>query len=692
MDPLYCLLALLHLVCPLLFFTDLTRNPYATQIYLLQGGLCLMGFLGAVSVFWRGEFSWRRTPLDKPIALFLGVALLSWGLSWVDHLSLRPSIFHEGLRGILFLLINATSVFYVATQLQDPQWARKFRIIILAVGALAAAYGVAQYNGVEPIWPKNISPYNGRPVSTFGNPNFLSSYLVMLLPVVLAEFLKARSTVGRVLTGSCFWLYGAALVCTMTRSSWIGAAVALGSFLWLARVWISRRIFLLGVLLVGLGGTVLFWPGSSVDPVGLRPVERMTELVSGMTGEKPYGSWHQRLLIWSSAWDMVQERPGLGKGWGCFELFYPFYQGAYLSDKIFRSFRTHANNAHNLLLEVWSQVGGVGLLLFLWMAFLFFELARRRIPALPEDRRLFAWAFLSAGLGMVADNFFGNVSLFFAVPAFLFFWMMGSLAGDLSSEKDSLSFFRGRLVRGIAVAAALFCVVGVGHAWRSWRADIAHFQGAKAFARGDVTTAIASMERSRDDRHYRVENAYDLANIYTQQFHRAREHGFQGEIERTQAKALKMYDEALSSNGGYDEIYFNRAMVLSQTGRREEAILDYRTVLLINPLFQQAYGVLGGIYLSIAPLSSKVVEHFRRAVFYFPQEKDFWINLGYAYSQLGRPREALGACAKALRLDPQNLPAWANFRSALVAARIKISTPDKPKNQDVLNILDALKL
>ncbi len=35
------LLAALQAVCPLLFFTDLTRNPYVTQIYLLYAGLWL---------------------------------------------------------------------------------------------------------------------------------------------------------------------------------------------------------------------------------------------------------------------------------------------------------------------------------------------------------------------------------------------------------------------------------------------------------------------------------------------------------------------------------------------------------------------------------------------------------------------------------------------------------------------------
>jgi hypothetical protein len=56
---------------------------------------------------------------------------------------------------------------------------------------MSAAYGVLQYFGYDPVWGRTINPFAGRPVSTYGNPNFLSSVLVLLLPLVGQEFISS---------------------------------------------------------------------------------------------------------------------------------------------------------------------------------------------------------------------------------------------------------------------------------------------------------------------------------------------------------------------------------------------------------------------------------------------------------------------------------------------------------------------
>ena len=103
-----------------------------------------------------------------------------------------------------------------------------------------------------------------------------------------------------------------------------------------------------------------------------------------------------------------------GIGWGCFELFYPFFQGKYLFVPLLASFRTHANNAHNVLMELWSQVGMVGAGFVVWMAVTILVSGwltiRRRAQGLGRD---VSAALLSGFVGMLVDNFCGNVSVFF---------------------------------------------------------------------------------------------------------------------------------------------------------------------------------------------------------------------------------------------------------------------------------------
>ena len=125
---------------------------------------------------------------------------------------------------------------------------------------------------------------------------------------------------------------------------------------------------------MALGVTMLLvtlaWPRSGP---GYTPVvmERLVEVKRA--SQEAYGSVYQRFLIWLSAWGMVEDHPYLGKGWGCFELFYPYYQGPLLFVKNLVA-RTHANNAHNEILEYWSQIGTIGVGIVAWMWVVYFRL------------------------------------------------------------------------------------------------------------------------------------------------------------------------------------------------------------------------------------------------------------------------------------------------------------------------------
>src|SRR5262245_41567557 len=224
---LFWLLSALHVVCPLLFFTNLTRNPYFTQISLLQGGLCAAFIIWFLSGAGAKQWTVWRTPLETPLLALTVICFISWGLAWARMPPFRLPIWYEGFRVTHFWLVNGLLAFWISLQLGEAGWDKRLTTLIFLTGAVAAAYGVIQYAGHDVIWPKNLNPYSGRPVSTFGNPNFLSSYLVMLLPWCAAESFVEEKPWRLWFLRICFLLYASALICTMTRSSWIGAAVAM---------------------------------------------------------------------------------------------------------------------------------------------------------------------------------------------------------------------------------------------------------------------------------------------------------------------------------------------------------------------------------------------------------------------------------------------------------------------------------
>lgn len=577
---MFFLCVFIHFVSPLIFLTHFTQNPYSIQIFILQSSLFLAGGATGLALWRARPLRWTQTPVDFPLVLFGLWALATWGLSYVRHVPFfRPGIFHEGTRGAIFLWVNGVGAFFLSTQMgRDPR-IHRLRRLMLGVGGISAAYCVLQYFGVDPIWGGSVNPFAGRPVSTYGNPNFLSSVLVLFLPLALQECLTARTAGGAVVWGGLGILFSAALTATMTRSSWIGAGVGLTLYLLLEQKTVRQAIKRFGIWLSTLSAVVLFWPASHLGSSS--PISRMTELWNGVTGHTVYASWHQRLLIWRSAWNMWKECPWAGKGWGLFELFFPYDQGALTLLEPFRTFRTHANNAHQLFLEMGSQTGLIGLGLFLWIVLLTLTAHQKSSDALSPDRKSLAAAFLAGIAGMAADNVFGNVSLFFAVPGFLFFWVWGQWATIIGKETvvSPPPFFR----KCAAIVLVLIGGVGINMLFRNIMAEAAFFRGSSS-PRENGRSREEELLLSQQWKRYDVHNAFELGNLYLQREENARAQGFQQEVQTNAEKALDAYTDALRSNPSYDEIFEARATVLRLLNRADESERDLQMARLINPL------------------------------------------------------------------------------------------------------------
>ena len=323
------------------------------------------------------------------------------------------------------------------------------------------------------------------------------------------------------------------------------------------------------------------------------------------------------------------------------ELFYPFYQGSYLLEKTFRSFRTHANNCHDEILEYWSQTGALGLGVVLLMWIVFFRLAFSMARRLPPDWRVIHWGLIGGIAGMLTDSFL-NVSVHFAVPAFLFWWWVGSLFA-LSPESKNIRRLEIKEPRGRAMillcAGILFCFMV--RAGCMWAAEVDFFAGFKLSKIGtDLESARRDLESAYQWHHMIVDNNYELANVEARL--------------SLQPQAIAMYQRALDANAGYDEIYFNRATLHMQMGQSELAIADYRRCLAINPLSHEAYNALATLYVKdLARYGNPAEALYNQGVEIFPEDKDMWNNLGYLYTQENKWEQAYLAYRKAIEIDPE---------------------------------------
>lgn len=658
--PLLLIAGLLHLLAPLLFFTDRTQNPYLVQICLIHAGV-FMAFLAlAFSLYREKQIVWQPTVLDLPV-LGLGIAsALTWAIAVYRGGVLAPSLYHEGLRGAVWLWANGLGVFFLSTQTALDVRGSKLQNLMMGVGGVAALYGLIQYAGFDPLWPHPVNPFTGRPISTFGNPNFLSTGLVLLIPLALWKMMTAQRRGAVWIAGGLALLYSAALLSTMTRSSYLGGLISGILFAWGSRDLIRTRPRRWGAWLLLLGALLVFWPSGRLASNAPTPAARVLELWNGVVGQKIYASWHQRLLIWSCALDMWRSRPWGGTGWGLFEVFFPFFQGRYLSDPLFRGFRTHANNAHQLILEWGSQTGLLGVGALLWLGVTAFALHWSR-RAGPTDLRWSGAARWAGLAGVAVDNFFGNVSLFFAVPCFLFCWVGGQWAVDQTRPVKGRRFPAG-VATVLALVMAAIAGAGLWREWRTWRAAECHLRALREIQSGDMSRAEGSLLEARRWFAWDVHSAYERGNLYARRARWAAMKGLPGEKEENETRALEAYGEAVASNAGYDETYFNRAGLWADRGDLESAAQDYRMSLLINPLNVDAHRALAALWERRPPSIGAVRDLYERAVFFFPGRAEFWWGLTRWCEKSGDRAGARRAAAEGVRVDLDSSEGWAALR------------------------------
>jgi tetratricopeptide (TPR) repeat protein/O-antigen ligase len=742
------ILVALHFVCPLIFFTNLTRNPYITQIALLNIGLLAAAVLAFIGQANKGEWQLTRTRLDAPIGAWILVCLCSWLYAYFGHAPYyRDAMRSEGLRVFLFTLINAVLVFFMAAasakdcedrpnisigpwigfcliwgflwtfypqlrsqsgggslqaNLFDPYgaflWAGGVAAVIrltrsgtvhavwhvaLAVGFLSSVYGIMQYFGMEFLWPKVLNPYGGRSVSTFGNPNFMSSYQVMMIPLAIVYYLTAKNRGHRVVYAAILLALEAGLFCSLTRSSWVGAVAAAVPLIFSKKIrrHASENMEFHGLLVSAMVMIAVFWPQSNIGGYTSSLFGRLGEIKHIFEENYPYSPWYQRVLIWMCAWTMGAENPILGKGFGLFELFYPFYQGHYLDlFDFFRNMRTHANNSHNEILEVWAQTGiaGLGVLFWTWVVFFrgLWRESRLSFGSKPpaqdeasdkekkknrrnenlegEGEKVWLLAGGASVFGMLVDNLM-NVSLHFAVPAFFFWWQAGTVAGHLPVSQDRVRRLRFPNKTASTAGALLVLTIGMfgAYYWLGyWNREVHYFNGFKFMRQGNFQGAIEVLRKAYSWNKLDVNNNYELGNAYAR--------------SEQPDMALWAYGEALKANTGYDEIYFNNATILVNQGRLQEALTSYKMSWAINPISHQLYASLSRFYLQDpSKYREECIKVLERGSHFFPEDLNFLNNLGYLYS-LGKEYEKAEAVYdRLLRKNPFMAVAEKNLRTSL---------------------------
>lgn len=266
-------------------------------------------------------------------------------------------------------------------------------------------------------------PEQARISGVFGAGNLkLGQVLATLSPFVL---LAARERFGRGGLVLAMALLALPILLAGSRAAWLSYALVLVILAW--RETRKARHFvpaLAALALAGAGLIALAWQGSlRLDA----RIERSLLALQGTEAAVDEAS-AGRLRIWRTAGAMIAAHPIAGVGVRGFRYAYPTYAApgdAFVDPAT----RTGASHAHQIVLEILSETGVVGLLAWLFGTWLAFR-AWRCASVMARSRAL------APGLSLVAMCFPLNTHLAFysAWWGLLFWWLLALYCAALAGE------------------------------------------------------------------------------------------------------------------------------------------------------------------------------------------------------------------------------------------------------------------
>jgi O-antigen ligase/cytochrome c-type biogenesis protein CcmH/NrfG len=427
-----------------------TRFEYA---FVTPKRFLLHFFTAALFIFWAYSlFACKRSlpgwKLLIPVPAYLAIVALSCAASanpaqGVDH---------------LIDLLCCVAIFLVTVSTADREDARKILALTHVTGIGVGIYSLAQHWGLDPVPWQQGALVASRSISTLGNPDFLSAYLVMLMPLALCQGLseenRVRSTAFLLLWG----FYALVNLFTYSRTGLV--SMAAGVIVPLCLIGFSglrrhkSRLTGAALLMVAALGLLILYEKLGASEHSFS--QRVEAFVNPRENNVA-----TRLGLWKAGIIIFLQNPLLGVGPGNFdEAYLPL---RYLEPVIVRFRTALPGSPHNIFIEIAAASGIFALLSFLAFTGIFTwrgAACFKKEGGLPGERDRLALAGMG---GCIAAFYVHHLAGFSTAPTDVLFWVTAGLCWPCMGPGVSIEAREKALGPAFLKPATLIVLVLLGY-------------------------------------------------------------------------------------------------------------------------------------------------------------------------------------------------------------------------------------
>ena len=664
---------LLVIVVPLVYDPFSTKPFLWSKLIVVQSGTIFL----LCSVLLSAKQVWRKPlflHLDLAAGLFCLVSVLSLPLAINSFKSLLEAAKILSFLGLYFAVSRSIS----RTHLRAIVYG--FAIVT----GLVSVVGIAQYLRLGFMW----IPSGGYPSATFLFRNSAAMYLVGVLPLVIIPFVQAKGFVPSLAWGMVASLPTLFVIYTRTRGAWVGlmgAAILVGSLVaYLVR---KRNLPLLqGVssgfdwknILAGACCVAMTLSAAQISPIN-KELQYKSSIadtaLSVISQEEARGS--NRVVVWEQTLDMIRDHWVMGVGLGNWELLYP----SYTKGERIRPGWVHLR-PHNDLLWIASELGLIGLGVFLWLLLKALRTLRDLVTREKEGFCGLLLIAIAASLLAISGHSLFSFPKERIPPSLLFWGQLGVIAALVSlkqNEKPQHSD-RSNTATLLTVAAAFGVLAAMLPVSRAFFSDRARYDMLVNTEKKNWVGVKASAERSirwgvQDYRVFLqkaqacleledVEAALE-ANVECLSVHPNSVAAYQnigklsGKLGRIE-ESLSAFDRALELDPDNGWLFHDRGIIHASAGAAENAFRDYSKAIQLGSDSAFLRFNRAGLYRKHGVLDSALVDYQATIV----QDSTFFrahVALGELYQAGGHWEEAEGAFRKAVGLNSDTAEPFYNL-------------------------------